>query len=172
VHLDGARIFNAVAATQVAASRYAAVADTVQFCFSKGLGAPVGSVVCGPAETILEVRYLRRRLGGGMRQAGVIAAAARVALAERDRLIEDHVLARMIGEALAERFPGSVDTDSIETNMIRVDVERIGMDWVEIRGRLEAAGLKANPPQAGSWRIVTHRDVNGSDADRLLAALS
>ena len=83
VHIDGARIFNAVAATGINAERWAALGDTIQFCFSKGLGAPVGSIVCGDSDDIGEIRYLRKRLGGGMRQAGVIAAAARVALQER-----------------------------------------------------------------------------------------
>ena len=172
VHLDGARIFNAVAASGVPASRYSAVADTVQFCFSKGLGAPVGSVVCGPKETISEIRYLRRRLGGGMRQAGVIAAAARVALAGRDRLIEDHVLAREIGDTFAERFPGSVDPHLVETNMVRLDFARLGQDWPELKGRLDDAGVKVNPPLAGGWRIVVHRDVDAQDAQRLLEAIS
>ena len=172
VHLDGARIFNAVAASGVPASRYSAVADTVQFCFSKGLGAPVGSVVCGPKETISEIRYLRRRLGGGMRQAGVIAAAARVALAGRDRLIEDHVLAREIGDTFAERFPGSVDPHLVETNMVRLDFAHLGQDWPELKGRLDDAGVKVNPPLAGGWRIVVHRDVDAKDAQRLLEAIS
>ena len=171
IHIDGARIFNAVVASGVSADRYAAVADTIQFCFSKGLGAPVGSIVCGPADLIGEIRYLRKRLGGGMRQAGVLAAAARVALAGRDRLIEDHHLARTIGDGLAERFPGSVDTDVIETNMVRVDFSALGMEWAEVSARLGAAGIKASPPIAGAWRIVAHRDVDPGDVDRLLAAL-
>ena len=172
VHFDGARLFNAVIASSVTATRYSAVADTVQFCFSKGLGAPVGSVVCGTEETISEIRYLRRRLGGGMRQAGVIAAAARVALADRDRLIEDHVLARKIGEAFAERFPGSVDPRLVETNMVRVAFAHLGNEWPEVKGRLDGAGVKVNPPRAGVWRIVAHRDVDATDAERLLEAVS
>ena len=86
----------------------------------EGLGAPVGSIVCGPADLISEIRYLRKRLGGGMRQAGVIAAAARVALAGRDRLTEDHALARELGDAIAERFPDALDPSLVETNMVRV----------------------------------------------------
>jgi len=172
VHIDGARIFNAVAASGVPAERWAACGDTIQFCFSKGLGAPVGSIVCGPADVIAEIRYLRKRMGGGMRQAGVIAAAARVALAGRERLVEDHVLARKLGEALAHRFPGGVDLDQIETNMVRVDVEALGMGWPEVKGRLDAAGVKANPPMGASWRLVTHRDVDAADVDRLVGALS
>lgn len=172
IHIDGARIFNAVAATGVPAPRYAEVADTIQFCFSKGLGAPIGSIVCGPQETIDEIRYLRRRLGGGMRQAGVIAAAARVALAERERLVEDHVLAQKLAADLAERFPGSVRLDEVETNMIRVEFTTLGMDWGEVSSRLSGVGIKANRPFQGWWRIVTHRDVDADDAARLVDALS
>ncbi len=172
IHVDGARIFNAVAATGVPAERYAAVSDTIQFCFSKGLGAPVGSIVCGPSDLISEIRYLRKRLGGGMRQAGVIAAAARIALAGRDRLIEDHALARRLGDSIAERFPGAVDPALVETNMVRVDYSALGVDWAEMRDRLASAGIKVNQPFGGGWRIVTHRDVDSSDVDRLLAVLA
>jgi threonine aldolase len=170
IHLDGARIFNAVAATGVPADRFAAVADTIQFCFSKGLGAPIGSIVCGPADLLREIRYLRKRLGGGMRQVGVIAAAARVALRDRDRLVEDHVLARRLGEGIADRYPGAVSNE-VETNMVLVDFPRLGLSWPEMKSRLDAAGIKANPPMGTSWRIVTHRDVDRDDVDRLLTVL-
>ncbi len=106
IHLDGARLFNAVAASGVEADRFAAAADTVQFCFSKGLGAPVGSILCGRADLMAEARYLRKRLGGGMRQVGVLAAAARIALRDRDRLSEDHKVAAHLAEALAAPGPG------------------------------------------------------------------
>ncbi len=171
IHVDGARIFNAVAASGVPADRYGAVADTLQFCFSKGLGAPVGSIVCGPAELIRELRYLRKRLGGGMRQAGVIAAAARVALAGRDRLIEDHALARRLGDAMAERYPGSLDASQVETNMVKLDFAALGIDWPDMKDRLDRAGIKVNPPIGGAWRIVTHRDVDSTDVERLLGVL-
>ncbi len=171
IHVDGARIFNAVTASGVPADRYAAVADTIQFCFSKGLGAPVGSIVCGPGDLIKEIRYLRKRLGGGMRQAGVLAAAARVALAERERLTEDHVLAAELGAQLADRFPGAVDTTTVETNMVRVDLGPLDMEWPDVASRLEREGIRANPPIAGGWRLVTHRDVDSADVGRLLAAL-
>lgn len=172
VHIDGARIFNAVAATGVSADRWASVGDTIQFCFSKGLGAPVGSMVCGSVPDIEEIRYLRKRLGGGMRQAGVIAAAALVALADRDRLKDDHVLAEALAVGLADRFPDSVDLRFVETNMVRVDFETLGMEWDEVSSRLGKAGIKSNRPMAGGWRLVTHRDVDGSDVDRLLGALT
>jgi threonine aldolase len=172
IHIDGARIFNAVAATGVSAHRWSATADTIQFCFSKGLGAPVGSIVCGSAETIAEIRYLRKRMGGGMRQAGVLAAAAMVALSGRDRLIEDHVLAGKLGEAMADRFPGSVDPASVETNMVKVDFAQLEMGWDEVSNRLSQAGLAANRPIGGFWRLVTHRDVDAADLDRLVSALA
>lgn len=171
IHVDGARIFNAVIASGVPADRYAAVGDTIQFCFSKGLGAPVGSIVCGPADLMREIRYLRKRVGGGMRQAGVIAAAARVALAERARLIEDHFLARRVGDAIAELFPGAVDPGLVETNMVRVHFPSLAMEWTELKGRLDGAGVKVNPPLGDGWRIVTHRDVDHEDAERLLSTL-
>ena len=172
IHIDGARIFNAVAATGLPADRWAAVADTIQFCFSKGLGAPVGSIVCGEGSAIDEIRYLRKRLGGGMRQAGVIAAAARVALSERDRLVEDHVLARKLATVLAERFPGSVDLDSVETNILRIEFSKVGISWPELSDRLDGAGIKTSAPNGGTWRIVTHRDVDAEDVDRLISALA
>lgn len=172
VHLDGARIFNAVVASGVPVDRYGAVADTIQFCFSKGLGAPVGSVVCGTFQAIEEVRYLRKRLGGGMRQVGVIAAAARVALADKDRLVEDHVLARKLADALAVRFPGALDPHLVETNMLRLEFAALGMNWEELSSRLGAASVKVNPPRGGFLRVVTHRDVDASDVDRLIAAVT
>ncbi len=172
IHIDGARIFNAVAATQVPADRWAAAADTIQFCFSKGLGAPVGSIVCGNTAAIDEIRYLRKRMGGGMRQAGVIASAARVALAGRERLVEDHVLAQKMAAALAGLFPGCLEPSVVETNILRLDFSTLDMTWEEVAGRLESAGVRANRPNGGYWRLVTHRDVNAADVDRLIAALS
>ena len=171
IHLDGARIFNAVAASGISAARYAAAADTIQFCFSKGLGAPIGSILCGPADLIAEARYLRKRLGGGMRQVGVIAAAARIALRDRDRLAEDHKLARYLAERLADPAPHSVDLDQVETNMVQVDTGRLGPDFAKWNEALRSEGIRLNPPIAGVLRLVTHRDVNRDDADRLVETL-
>lgn len=172
IHIDGARIFNAAAATGIEASRFAAVGDTIQFCFSKGLGAPIGSIVCGPQPVVDEIRYLRKRLGGGMRQAGVIAAAARVALAERQRLVEDHALAQKLAAALAERIPGSVIPDEVETNMVRVHFDAVGLEWPEVASRLAERGTRVNRPLQGWWRLVTHRDVDAEDVARLVDALA
>ena len=171
IHIDGARIWNAVAATGVDGPEWAALADTIQFCFSKGLGAPIGSIVCGPADAIEEIRYLRSRMGGGMRQVGVIAAAARVALAHRERLAEDHALAQKLAIGLSERYPGAVDPSSVDTNLVKVDFTAIGLDWPPLAERFAAAGIKANAPRGGSWRLVTHRDVDGGDVERLLNAI-
>jgi threonine aldolase len=172
VHLDGARIFNAATALGVDADLIADRADTVTFCFSKGLGAPIGSVLCGSGEDMAEARYLRKRLGGGMRQVGVIAAAARVALAGRHRLHQDHELARFIAERLADHSPHAVDPDGVETNMVNVVVDHLGRPWDEISSRLAARGVLANPPLVGGlWRVVTHRDVDRADAGRLVDAV-
>jgi threonine aldolase len=172
IHLDGARIFNAVAATGVDAITWANHADTIQFCYSKGLGAPIGSIVCGPADLVEEMRYLRKRLGGGMRQVGVIAAAARIALEHRHDLSADHELASELAEGLNSRFPGAVEEGSVETNIVQVDLGSVGLSWGELAGRLGDARVRANAPFAGTWRLVTHRDVDRSDVQRLLDALT
>ena len=171
IHLDGARLFNAVAASGVEASRYAANADTVQFCFSKGLGAPVGSILCGPVDLMAEGRYLRKRLGGGMRQVGVLAAAARIALRDRDRLSDDHKVAAHLAEGLASLAPAAVDPAAVETNMVQVDIAHLPIPFEAWTRRLPAAGIKINPPIGGVLRLVTHRDVSTEDADRLIDEL-
>ena len=172
IHTDGARIWNVVMATGIDGPAWGALSDTIQFCFSKGLGAPIGSIVCGSADVIDEIRYLRERMGGAMRQAGVIAAAARVGLAERERLVDDHSLAQKLAVGFAERFPGSIDPGEVDTNLVLVDFTALGLAWDEVAGRLQSANVKVNPPLKGKWRIVTHRDVDDSDVDRLFAALT
>jgi hypothetical protein len=142
--------------SEVEAADLAATADTVQFCFSKGLGAPVGSIVCGPSDLMAEVRYRRKRLGGGMRQAGVIAAAARVALAERSRLVEDHELAAQLARELAQRWPGTVDPERVDTNIVPVAVAALPSPVDQIRERLAAVGWspQAPPPGGGGWSPI------------------
>ena len=171
IHIDGARIFNAVAATGVPAPRFAENGDTIQFCFSKGLGAPIGSIVCGDRDAMGEIRYLRKRLGGGMRQVGVIAAAAQIALRDRDRLVEDHVLAGKLATKITERFPGSVEPGEVDTNIVNVDFSKVEFDWKEVSRRMRDAGILVNPPLGEWWRLVTHRNVDDADVDRLVAAL-
>jgi threonine aldolase len=172
IHTDGARIWNTVAATGIDGPAWGALSDTIQFCFSKGLGAPIGSIVCGDAGAIEEIRYLRERMGGAMRQAGVIAAAARVGLAERARLAEDHVLAQKLAAGFAERYPGSIDPADVDTNLVLVDFSTLGMSWDAVAARLDSANIKVNPPLKGNWRIVTHRDVDEPDVGRLFEALA
>lgn len=171
IHLDGARIFNAVVASGIPADAYGQTADTVQFCFSKGLGAPVGSVLCGSQEMMNEARYLRKRMGGAMRQAGVVAAAARIALRDRDRLKEDHELAHDLAEELDDSFPGLVDLAQVETNMVQIQPERLPLPLAEWREALAQSGIKINPAFGGVLRLVTHRDVDRDDADRLVGSL-
>lgn len=172
VHIDGARMFNAAVATGVEPAVLASMADTVQFCFSKGLGAPIGSIVCGSADVAEEIRYRRKRLGGGMRQAGIVAAAARIALRDWKRLEEDHQLARYLATGIAGRWPGSVEPSTVETNIVNVSVGSFPDGHVSrIRDGLGEAGIVTSPPRAGTWRLVTHRDVDRADADRLVAVL-
>lgn len=171
VHMDGARVFNAVAATGVAADEFSACVDTIQFCFSKGLGAPIGSITCGPADLMAEVRYVRKRLGGGMRQVGVIAAAARIALRDRARLVEDHELARDLAAGVADRWPGSVDLAGVESNIVNVTISALDRDLDSLRLALTEAGILTNGAIGRVWRLVTHRDVDKADVDRLLATL-
>jgi len=168
VHCDGARIWNASVALGVPAADLVAPAATAMFCVSKGLAAPVGSVLCGPADVIAEARGWRRRFGGAMRQAGVIAAAGLVALETMvDRLADDHRRARRLAEALAERFPGSVDPERVGTNIV----------WAPL-GRL-APGLLDRLRDEGVWalalgdraRFVTHKDIDDADIDRVVKVL-
>ena len=163
VHMDGARIWNAVAAVGEDVRAWTGEVDTVMFCLSKGLGAPVGSVLCGPAELIREARRIWILYGGAWRQAGVIAAAGLVALeTNRERLVEDHARARRLGEAIEEVLPGSVDLDRVVTNMVFVDTDATGLPAGEVLERLAASGVGAVPVPSGV-RMVTHLDVDDDD---------
>jgi threonine aldolase len=160
IHLDGARIFNAAAAAEVDAADIAAEVDTVMFCLSKGLGAPIGSVLCGPADMAREARRLKILYGGAWRQAGIVAAAGLIALEEGPkRLHEDHERARQLAEGLAEALPGSVDLDQVETNMVFVDTEAVGMPMLETIERLATLGVGVTH-SGGKIRMVTHLDVD------------
>jgi len=161
VHVDGARIWNAAIALGTAPRDLVAPVDTVMFCLSKGLGAPVGSLLCGPAAVIDEARAFRSRWGGGMRQAGVIAAAGIVALETMvERLADDHARARTLADALAQRWPGSVDADAIRTNIVCADLRKLPADFVD---RLERAGVRTGTIDARTFRVVTHKDVVDDD---------
>lgn len=172
VHLDGARIFNAAAALGVGADELADGVDTVTFCFSKGLGAPVGSIICATRQLIDEIHYLRKRMGGGMRQVGVLAAPARIALRDRDRVAEDNALARYLAERIADHAPDALDPRSVETNIVNVATDHLPVRIEQALDALGSAGFKVNPPLFGGvWRLVTHRDVDRSDVDRLVTTL-
>jgi threonine aldolase len=172
VHLDGARLFNASVATGVDVREYAAQADSVTFCLSKGLGAPVGSVVVGTREVIGRARRARKIMGGGMRQAGVIAAAGLVALETMvDRLREDHENARVLAQGLA-RLPGvEIDLTWVETNILIFDVKRRDIDAPGLILKLAEHGIRALAVSDTGIRMVTHKDVNRAGILRALDAL-
>jgi threonine aldolase len=171
VHLDGARIFNAATALRVDPKDLVRDVDTVQFCFSKGLAAPVGSILCGDAETILKARRVRKMLGGAMRQAGVIAAAALVALEEmRDRLVDDHRNAKRLADGLA-RIPGiRIDPAKTVTNIVSFEVDPDAMDPGAFQKACAAEGLRISRYLGNSPRLraVTHLDVTTDDIDAAL----
>jgi threonine aldolase len=172
VHLDGARIFNAQIATGIPAREWAACADTVSFCFSKGLGAPIGSMVCSSTEVIDEARRVRKRLGGGMRQVGVIAAAARVALETGvDRLAEDHAHARELARGLRELHAEAVDEDAVETNMVQLNLKPFSKRAPEVSEQLLAEGVLTLGFPGEAMRLVTHRDVSDAGIGAALEAL-
>jgi len=164
VHLDGARIFNAAAYLDVPPARVAAAADSVQFCLSKGLGAPVGSVVVGPREFIGRARKVRKMLGGGMRQAGVIAAAGLYALEQNvARIPQDHANARVLAEGLARISGLVVDPASVQTNIVNVSLAGGGMSGWEFEAKMAARGVLFGALDERSVRMVTHLQVSESD---------
>jgi threonine aldolase len=158
--MDGARIFNASAALGIPVHEIAAPADTVMFCLSKGLGAPVGSILAGHVELIAKGRLYRKRLGGGMRQAGVLAAAGLVALEETpSKLNADHANARFLAERLAE-IPGvAVDPAKVMSNIVVFDVSGTGVAPAEVSARLRQRGVAMNAINDRCVRAVTHYDV-------------
>jgi threonine aldolase len=173
VHMDGARVFNAAAALGVPVSEVVAPVDTVMFCLSKALGAPVGSMLAGPAEQIARGRLYRKRLGGGMRQAGVLAAAGLIALEEHPaKLRDDHRNARFLAESLA-KVPGfRTDPALVETNIVMVDVTGTGFTPAEFSRRLRERDIVMNPVNDRELRIVTHYDVSRGECDLALRAMA
>jgi threonine aldolase len=154
VHIDGARIFNAAVATATPVSRIAREADSVMFCLSKGLGAPVGSMLVGAQDDIERARLYRKRLGGGMRQAGILAAAGLIALEESPaRLCQDHENARAIAEIL------QVDPARVRTNIVIFDISKKGMSTAAFSAELRKRGVLANGINATHMRMVTHQNV-------------
>lgn len=167
LHIDGARIFNASVAAGVAVSEYAALADGLTFCFSKGLGCPVGSIVVGDESFIESAHRYRKMHGGGMRQAGILAAAALIALDTMvERLAEDHANAKALGRGIAEIDPDAVKLDDVETNMVVVSTGPLGYpEPASLVGTLGDKGVKFLPQGVGKVRLVTHNDVSAEDID-------
>ncbi|MBI2080458.1 MAG: threonine aldolase family protein [candidate division NC10 bacterium] len=171
VHLDGARIFNAAVASGVPASAIAACADSVMFCLTKGLAAPVGSLLCGPAEFIARARRFRRMVGGAMRQAGVVAAAGIVALEKMvDRLEVDHANAHRLAAGLA-RIPGLLlDPGRVQTNIVIFRLAPPGSAAALVRA-VAAEAVRALAIAPDAVRMVTHKDVEAADMDVAVAAV-
>jgi threonine aldolase len=167
VHMDGARLWNAAAVSGRSLHELAAAADTVSVCFSKGLGAPVGSALVGKREHIHAARRLRKMLGGGMRQVGVLCAAALYALEhQRERLHEDHALARQLAHGLAGLAPLVVEPATVETNIVNIDIS--GRTAAELVRRLAENGVLVNAVGQFRLRAVTHRDLDTQDIDAAL----
>lgn len=173
VHMDGARVFNAAAALGVSVAEIVSPVDTVMFCLSKALGAPVGSLLAGPAAQIARARQLRKRLGGGMRQVGVLAAAGLIALEETPcKLAADHGNARFLAEGL-ERIPGiAIDAERVATNIVVFDVGGTSLPGAEISARLKRAGVLINPINERLMRAVTHYDVDRAACRTALEAIA
>ena len=169
IHMDGARLFNAEVATGIQAAAWAAPVTTVMCCLSKGLGAPVGSLLAGSVDVIAEARRARKRLGGGMRQAGVLAAPGLLALRDMvGRLHEDHERAARLAAAVAERWPGcGLDPASVRTNIVTFS----HAEPEKLLAYLEEQGVLAQAIAPGIVRFVTHLDVDDAGVTRAIAAL-
>ncbi len=173
VHLDGARIFNAAIAAGVDATAFTEHVDSVMFCLSKGLSCPLGSLLCGSRAFIEEAEHVRRRLGGGLRQAGVIAAPGIVALTSMiDRLAEDHALARRLAEGLAKIEGLHVDVDAVETNMVMVDHAATGLHATRMADLLRAHGVITSTRPPHHVRLVTHRHHDAAAIDEAIRRIA
>lgn len=167
MHLDGARLWNAAVATGIPLHTWASHFDTVSVCFSKGLGAPLGSALSGPAEFVARARRIRKLLGGSMRQAGVAAAAALYALENnRDRLADDHRHARVIAQAIADTPGLRLDPPEVETNLIWFEVDPELATAKEIAAALKQQGILVHTPGPHTLRACTHLDVSAAQAER------
>ncbi len=173
IHLDGARIFNAAAALGVDVRELTRSVDSVMFCFSKGLSAPVGSALAGGNEFIQEARRIRRMLGGGMRQVGVLAAAALVSLESLvGRLGDDHANARLLAEGLAAIDNAMLDPDNVQTNIVNCDVSSLGHDSDSFIQALQSHGIRVGPRRPKSVRMVTHRQITPAHIQRTLEVIA
>ncbi len=171
-HLDGARLFNAVVASGIAAEKWAEHFDTVSVCFSKGLGAPIGSALCGTSSAIDRARWHRKALGGAMRQVGIIAAGALYALENHvDRLAEDHQKAQQLAEAIRDTDGLTLHGDRVDTNIVNFDVDQQLGTTEEFCARLLDQGVRMLPTKRHFVRAVTHLDVSREDVERVAALL-
>jgi threonine aldolase len=173
VHMDGARVFNAAEYLRVPVKEVVADVDTVSFCLSKALGAPVGSMIAGTEEQMRRGRLYRKRLGGGMRQAGILAAAGLIALEQHPgKLAADHANARFLAEELA-KIPGiAVDPGKVQTNIVIFDVSGTGLAAAEFSARLKAKGVLMNAVNETHLRAVTHYDVSREGAELALRSIA
>lgn len=166
IHVDGARIFNAAVAQGIPASSLVSDADSISFCLSKGLAAPVGSVICGTSGFIDEARRIRKVLGGGMRQAGILAAAGIVSLTEMvDRLADDHANARKLAVGLAAIDGISIQPELIKSNIVFFKITKKGLTPQELTQRLSARGVRVGPKEPDQIRAVTNYHVSSGDID-------
>jgi threonine aldolase len=173
VHLDGARIFNAATALRESVAELTRPFDSVMFCLSKGLGAPVGSLILGNRDFIERARSVRKMLGGGMRQVGVLAAAGLIALEKMPaRLHEDHANARLLAEGLAEIDGIHIDPEKVPTNILIFDISGTGMNTAEFSQRLKERGVLANGINPRQMRMVTHYDVSREDCQTTLKTVA
>lgn len=174
VHLDGARLMNAVAATGISAARYAAAADTASLCFSKGLGAPIGSVLAGPQDAIHEARRIRKLFGGAMRQVGVLAAACIYALDHHiERLADDHRHAQMLARAFEDGRGFHIRAEDVETNIVWVGVDpTIHGSAEKVVARLHDQAIRCLNLGENLIRMVTHLDIGKADVERAVAAIA
>jgi len=173
LHCDGARIWNAHVAASVPLSEYGGLFDTLSVCLSKGLGAPVGSlVVMSDTAMVGEARAIRKRLGGGMRQAGILAAAGLYALEHNlARLADDHARAQRLAVALADVKSGLVDTESVQTNIVPLDLSVTSLDSAGLAARCRADGVLVSAVAPRRVRLVTHLDVDDAGVDRAIDVL-
>jgi threonine aldolase len=172
MHLDGARIWNAHVASGIALKDFGSQFDTISVCFSKGLGAPVGSAILSTKDRIAESRIWRKRYGGGMRQVGFLAAAANYALDNNiSRLKDDHVNAKKIATACAEISPNLIDAAGVETNIVALDLSGLNITANELNNQLKEAGILASALGPKFLRVVTHLDITDSDMEKILDVL-
>jgi threonine aldolase len=173
VHLDGARIFNAAVASGIAVKELARYADSVMFCLAKGLSAPVGSLLTGPKDFIERARTARKLVGGGMRQAGMLAAAGIIALEKSmiERLAEDHANARYLAEGLAALEGISLQPERVQTNIVIFNLDKPGLSADKFLAALKEKGILVNSMGPTSTRMVTHRHIGRAEVEYTLAAV-